>query len=98
MTADLKEVLADRQRAYALALKTPAGEAILADLAVFCRANETCVVPGDRDRTYVLEGRREVYLRIKDHLELAIDQLAEKYIRPAKGAISHDRTDPDPHA
>jgi hypothetical protein len=70
------------------------GEAILADLAVFCRANETCVVPGDRDRTYVLEGRREVYLRIRDHLDLTIDQLVEKYTRPAQGAISHDRTDP----
>jgi hypothetical protein len=94
MTVDIKQILADRQRAYMLALKTPAGEAILSDLAVFCRANETCVVPGDRDRTYVLEGRREVYLRIKDHLDLAIDQLVEKYTRPAQGAISHDRTDP----
>jgi hypothetical protein len=92
--ATVQEILADRQRAYMLLFKTPAGEAILADLAVFCRANETCVVPGDRDRTYVLEGRREVYLRIRDHLDLAIDQLAAKYTRPAQGAISHDDQDP----
>lgn len=92
--ATVTEILADRQRAYMLLFKTPAGEAILADLAVFCRANETCVVPGDRDRTYVLEGRREVFLRIKDHLDLAIDQLTERYIRPAQGAISHDDRDP----
>jgi hypothetical protein len=26
---------------------------------------------------------------------LTIDQLVEKYTRPAQGAISHDRTDPD---
>jgi hypothetical protein len=85
-----KAILEDRQRAYILAFRTEAGKAILADLAAFCRANETCVVPGDRDRTYVLEGRREVYLRIQHHLDLTIDQLVPIYTRPAKGAISHD--------
>lgn len=94
---DAKEALGDRQRAYLLAFNKDeaAGAAVLADLAVFCRADETCVVPGDRDRTYVLEGRREVYLRIQDHLRLTTEQLVEKYTRPAKGAISHDdRSDP----
>jgi hypothetical protein len=86
----LLEVLGDRQRAYLLAFKEAAGAAVLADLATFCRADETCVVPGDRDRTYVLEGRREVYLRIRDHLRLTTEELAQKYTRPAKGAISHD--------
>jgi hypothetical protein len=90
MTVTLQEVLADRQRAYLFAFKEAAGAAVLADLATFCRADETCVVPGDRDRTYVLEGRREVYLRIQDHLRLSTEQLVEKYTRPAKGAISHD--------
>ena len=90
----LKEILSDRQRAYMLAFKTDAGAAILNDLAVFCRANETCVVPGDRDRTYVLEGRREVWLRIKAHLDLTEDQLLEQFTRPAQGAHGHDQTDP----
>jgi len=94
----LKQILSDRQRAYMLAFKTDAGAAILSDLAVFCRANETCVVPGDRDRTYVLEGRREVYLRIKAHLDMTEDQLLEAFTRPAQGAHGHDRPDPDPHA
>jgi hypothetical protein len=89
-----KQVLEDRQRAYMLAFLTEAGKAILTDLATFCRAAETCVVPGDRDRTYVLEGRREVYLRIRDHLDMTIDQLVTTYTRPAKGAISHDDRDP----
>lgn len=90
-----KNILADRQRAYMLTFGEVAGKAVLADLAVFCRANETCVVPGDRDRTYVLEGRREVYLRIRDHLDATVEQLLEKYTRPAQGAISHDdRTSP----
>lgn len=72
-------VLTDRQRAYLLAFKEAAGTAVLADLATFCRANETCVVVGDRDRTYVLEGRREVYLRICDHLDRTIEELMERY-------------------
>lgn len=90
----LQEILADRQRAYLLVFKTVAGEAVLADLATFCRANETCVVPGNRDLTYVLEGRREAYLRIRAHLDSTLEQLVERFTRPAKGAISHDRTDP----
>lgn len=85
-----KQMLSDRQRAYMLAFGEVAGKAVLADLAAFCRANETCVVPGDRDRTYVLEGRREVFLRIRDHLDKTVEQLLEIYTRPAKGAISHD--------
>lgn len=94
----LTEILGDRQRAYLLAFRedAAAGAAVLADLATFCRADETCVVPGDRDRTYVLEGRREVYLRIQDHLRLTTEQLAEKYTRPAKGAHGHDHDPSDP--
>ena len=90
----LQEVLTDRQRAYLLAFKTAAGEAVLTDLAAFCRADESCVVPGDRDRTYVLEGRREVYLRIQAHINSTMEQLVQRFTRPAQGAISHDRTDP----
>src|SRR3954469_23559464 len=87
-------IFTDCKRAYQVAFNSEVGKAVLADLAVFCRANETCVVPGDRDRTYVLEGRREVYLRIKHHLDLTIDQLVPIYTRPAQGAISHDDRDP----
>lgn len=84
------KIFADTKRAYQLAFNSPAGEAVLIDIAPFCRAKETCVVPGDRDKTYVLEGRRETYLRIKDYLDLTAEQLCEKYTRPAQGAISHE--------
>ena len=93
----VKEILTDRQRAYLRAFKMTkaAGAAVLADLATFCRATETCIVPGDRDMTYVLEGRREVYLRIRAHLDLNEEKLLEHFTRPAKGAISHDdQSDP----
>lgn len=76
------EIFTDCKRAYMLAFNTEAGKAVLTDLAPFCRANETCVIPGDRDRTYVLEGRREVYLRIRDYLDLTPEQLVERYTKP----------------
>lgn len=94
------EILGDRQRAYQFVFNRDdaAIQAVLLDLAAFCRESETCVVPGDRDRTYVLEGRREVILRIRHHLSLTTEQLAQRYPlyspRPAKGAISHDDRDP----
>lgn len=92
--AETLALLTERKTAYQRAFGEAAGQAVLADLMPFCRARETCVVPGDRDKTYVLEGRREVYLRIRDHLDLTPEELIERYTRPAQGAISHDRTDP----
>lgn len=77
-------IFTDSKRAYQVAFNSEAGKAVLADLAPFCRAEETCVVPGDRDRTYVLEGRREVYLRIRAYLDLSPEQLVERFTRPAK--------------
>ena len=77
------QIFTDCKRAYQLVFNTPAGEAVLNDLAPFCRARETCVVPGDRDRTYVLEGRREVHLRIRDYLDLSPEQLVERFTQKA---------------
>lgn len=85
----LSAFLGERQRAYLLAFGEVAGKAVLVDLAKFCRADRTCVIPGDRDRTYVLEGRREVYLRIRDHLDRTTEELVEKY-GPPQGAHGHD--------
>ena len=73
-----------RKRAYCLSLKSVAGQEVLLDLASFCRANETCIALDqqqriDERRTFVLEGRREVYLRIMEHLDLTPDQLATLY-------------------
>lgn len=82
------QVFTDCKRAYQLAFSGPGGQAVLADLKPFCRADETCVVPGDRDRTYVLEGRREVYLRIMDYLTLAPEQLVKRYTKQAQGVTT----------
>jgi hypothetical protein len=71
----LLDFIRQRKQDYQLACNAPAMQRMLADLAVFCRALETCVVPGDRDRTMVLEGRREVWLRIMQHCNLSSQQL-----------------------
>lgn len=60
-------------------LRQPANQAVLIDLARYCRANETCVVKGDPDATRVLEGRREAWLRIQQHLQLTPEQLFALY-------------------
>jgi len=65
---------------YQLACNQPAMQEMLIDLAQFCRANETCVVLDrdgrvDNEFTKILEGRREVWLRIQQHLNLNTQQL-----------------------
>jgi hypothetical protein len=70
--------LRQRKRAYTLALTSPAGQEVLIDLAKFCRANETCFHEDARKHA-VLEGRREVWLRVQQHLHLTTDQLMALY-------------------
>lgn len=72
------DFLRGRKRAYQLAFGSPAGQAVLADLATFCRANETCFNPDPRIHA-VAEGRREVWLRIQEHLNLSSEQLVALY-------------------
>lgn len=55
-----------------------ATKAVLADLAKFCRANETTFLPDQRAHA-VLEGRREVWLRIQSYLRLSTDELYNLY-------------------
>lgn len=75
------QYLQDRKKAYQLTfdLSQPANEFVMEDLARFCRANESCLVPGDHDRTIALEARREVWLRIQQHLGLTTEQLFSLY-------------------
>lgn len=84
------DFLRERKKAYQLALMSPAGQEVLDDLAKFCRANETCVVPDNPTLTAVLEGRREVWLRIMQHLNLTPTQLYELYSGRTMQPISED--------
>lgn len=71
-----------RKRAYQLAFPDPKNSEVLKDLARFCRANATCYDDNDR-RHAIAEGRREVWLRIQQHLDLQPDQLYEIYTKPS---------------
>lgn len=54
------------------------GEVARKDLAKFCRANKTCW-DDDARMHAMLEGRREVWLRIQQHLELTPEELLALY-------------------
>lgn len=56
----------------------PEQRAVLNDLAKFCRFNATCFHPDARVHA-ALEGRREVFQRILDYLQLTPEQLAQLY-------------------
>ena len=75
------QFLRDRKRSYQLTfqINQPANMEVLRDLAVFCRATETCGVPGDHDRTWALIGRNEVWQRIQQNLNLTEEQLYAIY-------------------
>jgi hypothetical protein len=79
-----------RQLAYLRALdpKTESGRLVLEDLAKFCRANSTTFLEDPR-LSDVLVGRREVWLRIQEHLRLSEDQLwaiyGNKQLPPNQG-------------
>lgn len=74
----IKGYLHSRKRAYQLAFGSPAGNEVLVDLAKFCRAAEPCFHDDPRKHA-LLEGRREVFIRIQDHLHLTQDQLYALY-------------------
>lgn len=76
------DFLRGRKRDYQLVFKGgPAGERVLEDLARFCRANETCFHQDPRLHA-VLEGRREVWLRIQQHINLSPEQLMSLLTAP----------------
>lgn len=76
---------AEWKAAYQLAFAEAIKGSVFADLAKFCHAYETTVVPGDRDQSFVMEGRRQVYLRIQNFLERTPDELVVLYTQTLKG-------------
>lgn len=78
--AAAKEALLNRQRAYQKTFnaKDAATKAILEDLKIFCRAEVSCFDADPRIHA-VLEGRREVFLRIEQHLKYDLDRLFALY-------------------
>ena len=75
-----RRFLMRRRHNYRLAFLSPPGQEVLRDLAAFCRANETTFHPDARLHA-VAEGRREVWLRIANHLNMPPDELWALYTR-----------------
>ena len=70
----------NRRNNYRAAFHSEAGMKVLADLREFCRADTSCVVVAkdgkiDTHATVLAEGRREVWLRITETLNLTDEQL-----------------------
>jgi hypothetical protein len=61
------------------------GSEAIRDLAKFCYAAKSTAVPNEH-LSMVLQGRREVWLRIAEHLNLQPEELASLY-----GAVTVDR-------
>lgn len=69
-----RQFVLGRQYAYKKTFEGPLGQEVLKDLAKFCRAN-TSTFHEDARLHAVAEGRREVWLRIQNHLRLSPAEL-----------------------
>lgn len=78
-----QEFVSQRRTEYVRTFITPAGELVLEDLAKFCRANESTFHPDARVHA-VMEGRREVWLRIRAHLDLSDEALWAMFGAPTR--------------
>lgn len=69
-----RQFLGERRQQYRTVFDNPVGLEVLVDLAKFCRAHESTFHPDPRAAA-MLDGRREVWLRIQQHLKLTDDQI-----------------------
>ncbi len=74
----IEDYLRNRQQAYVNYFESPGGKVLLGDLMDFCRANESTFHPDPRVSAN-LDGRREVWLRIQQHLQLDVTSLLKLY-------------------
>jgi hypothetical protein len=74
MTAEAKDFLKARAQDYTKTFKGVQGERVLDDLAKFCRAHESTFDPDPRVEG-IMQGRREVWLRIATHMNMTEQQL-----------------------
>ena len=71
-----------RKTAYQKTFNGPDGRKVLADLRRFCKATVPTADVNNEKVTYLLEGRREVFLRIQAYLQLTdedVYSLTEDY-------------------
>jgi hypothetical protein len=85
MASNKREYLIERQDAYRRLFTGPVADTVLADLALFCRAEQSTFHVDPRAHA-LMEGRREVYLRIMEHLKLDTDELLRRRGQPSLAA------------
>ena len=73
-----RNFLQRRRYAYNATFCGPLADEVLRDLARFCRAHSS-TFNSDPYAAARLDGRREVWLRLQNHLELSPDQLWDLY-------------------
>jgi len=73
-----RSFLRSRQTDYKIVFTGVQGQRVLADLARFCRAHKSTMHADPRAHA-VMEGRREVWLRIQQHLQLDDESLWKLY-------------------
>lgn len=78
MLDKLKLFLQGRQKAYQQTFNNPVGKQVLEDLSTFCRATKS-TFHKDARASALLEGRKEVWLRIQEHLEIDSEELFKLY-------------------
>lgn len=77
--ASAKEIDA-RQRAYKQAFGGESGKEVLKDLAVFCGSQRSSYSSDALEMAF-REGRREVFLRIQQHINISEDDIWKLYQR-----------------
>ena len=82
------------QKAYQVAFSGEAGALVLADLARFCRAAEPCWSPDQRFHA-LLEGRREVWLRIDAQRNLPPEDLLQRRVGDSYTVVKIEPEDED---
>lgn len=88
------EVVTERQQAYRIAFLGGGVASMVSDLKKFCRADEPCFSDDPRVHA-LLEGRREVWLRIQQHLNADPAALVEKYSGGAVTVVRVESEDED---
>lgn len=82
------------QKAYQIAFSGASGQAVLADLRRFCRADRPCWDADQRIHA-LLEGRREVFLRVDDQMRLPVEELLQRRVGDSYTVVKIEPEDND---
>lgn len=92
----LRTFVAERKHAYQITFSDQIGKLVLQDLEKFCRGGVKYSAFDPDPRIHAaLEGRRETYNRIRQHLDLPLDDLVELYAPEAYRAMRDETGEDD---